>query len=79
MEAKIFLSEEDRKELVELYKRAQHTPVIGFSCQQMLEGKDLASLSWTDVRNKMAELGKKYGFDPTKMKGIASETGEVFV
>jgi peptidyl-tRNA hydrolase len=39
---KIILSEEDRKELTELYHEAQTTPVIGFSVQQMITGKDWA-------------------------------------
>jgi len=72
----IKLSEEDRKQLVELYEEAQRTPMIGFSTSQMIEGRDLASLAWDRVRSKMDELGKKYGFDPRKIKGI-KKTGEV--
>jgi hypothetical protein len=29
------------------------------------------------VREKMEQLGKKYGFDPKQMKGISPKTGEV--
>lgn len=73
----IKLSEEDRKELADLYHTAQTTPVIALTCQDMLEGRDWATLAWNDVRKKMDELGKKYGFDPRKMKGIDSKSGEV--
>lgn len=72
----IVLSEEDRKELVKLYEEAKTTPVIGFSVQQMIEGRDFASLAWDRVRRKMDELGRKYGYDPTKVK-INKRTGEV--
>lgn len=44
----------------------------------MIEGRDWPSLAWNDVRRKMDELGKKYGFDPSKM-GINAETGEVVI
>jgi len=74
--SKIILSEEDRVELVDLYKEAQTTPVIGFSMRQMLEGRDLASLAWDRVRRKMTELGEKYEYDP-KISAINQKTGEV--
>ena len=77
--SKIILSEKDRKELTELYKRAQTTPVIGFSVQQMIEGRDWASQAWNEVRERMDELGTQYGFDPKKMRKINSKTGEVSV
>jgi len=69
---KIVLSEEDRKELVKLYEDAQTTPVIYFR-----PGVSLADTAWRWVRQKMDELGKKYGFDPRKMKGINKKTGEI--
>ncbi len=72
----IKLTEEDRIDLVKLYKEAQTTPVIGFSVQQMLDGRDLASLAWNRVRNKMNELGEKYGYDP-KTSAINQKTGEI--
>jgi hypothetical protein len=75
---KIVLSEEDRKELAKLYEDAQTTPVIGFSVKDMIEGRDWASLAWDRVRDKMDELGQKYGFDPKKVR-INKETGEVFL
>ena len=72
----IFLSEEDRKELVELYQTAQTTPVIAFSVANMIEGRDWSSLAWNSVREKMDKLGKKYGFDP-RISPINQKTGEV--
>jgi len=74
---KIKLSEEDRKELVLLYQEAQRTPMIAMSLQSGIEGRDWASQAWNKVREKMDELGKKYGYDPRKMQ-INQETGEVF-
>ncbi len=69
----IKLSEEDRKELVKLYEEAEHTPIIVVGGV----GEDLASLAWDRVRDKFDELGKKYGFNPTGIKGINKETGKL--
>jgi len=69
----IKLSEEDRQELVKLYARARTTPVIKMSTL----GPSWADQAWDDVRRKMDELGKKYGFNPKEMKGINPKTGEV--
>lgn len=67
----IVLSEEDRVELVDLYQKAQTTPAI------LLFGKyDLSKEAWDAVRDKMDELGGKYGFDPRTCP-INQETGEV--
>lgn len=74
---KIILSEEDRKTIVELYAKARTTPVMALSCADMIAGKDWASQAWDRAREKMDELGVKYGFDPKKMKGIDGKTGEV--
>ena len=76
---RIQLSEEDRQKLVKMYCDAQRTPVIGFSTLDMIEGRDLASLAWDRLRGEIDALGKKYGFDPKKMKGIHSQTGEVLI
>jgi hypothetical protein len=70
---KIVLSEKDRKELAELYHKAEQTPVIKMS----MSSPSWADQAWEEVRTKMDELGKKYGFDPEKMKGISNKTGEV--
>lgn len=43
----------------------------------MIGGRDLASLAWDQVRAKMDELGKKYGYNPKTVQ-INQETGEVF-
>lgn len=74
---KIVLSDEDRKELAKMYEEAQTTPVIGCSMKDMIEGRDWASLAWNRVRAKMDDFGKKYGFDPKKIRGINKQTGEV--
>lgn len=71
-ETGIQLSPEEYKIMVELYQRAKTTPVIGFSTKQMLEGKDLASLAWNDVRKYQEEMGRKYGYDP-KSHGIGMD------
>lgn len=67
------LDEEDRKEIKRLYETAQTTPVItlGVGTKSFAEG------AWDNVREKMDELSKKYGFDPKAMKGIDPETGEI--
>lgn len=69
----IKLSEEDRAELVKLYETAQTTPMIRLS----MGSKDWAAQAWDRVREKMDELGKKYGFNPKSMRGIDKKTGEV--
>lgn len=71
----IVLSEEDRKELVELYRKAQTTPVIALSTEDMMAGRTWSAMAWDKVRERMKELGKKYGYDPTSP--IDPETGEV--
>ena len=72
----IVLSEEDRKDLVELYQTAQTTPAIAMSSEDMMRGRTWAAMAWDEVRNKMDELGEKYGFDP-RTSPINKETGEV--
>ena len=66
--SKVELSDEDRKHLVELFKKAEATP-------------GMAPLSfrhaWGEVRKEIDRLGEKYGFDPTKVK-VDAKTGEVF-
>lgn len=42
----------------------------------IIGGRSLADTPWSNVSQKMDELGKKYGFDPKKMKGINKKTGE---
>ena len=69
------LNEEDRIKLVEMYTNAQSTPVI-----QVAPGNDdLATIAWKRVRQHMIELGKKYDFDPDKIKGIDPTSGEVLM
>ena len=69
------LTDEDRIELVEMYERAQNTPVI-----QIAPGtKDLATSAWEEVRSFMLKLGTKYGFNADNIKGIDNKTGEVML
>jgi len=69
---KIILNTKDAGELLALYRRAQGTPVIKMS----MSSPSWADSAWEDVRRRMDELGKKYGFDPRKIKGI-QPNGEV--
>ena len=70
-EKKIILNNEDRKELAELYHKAQTTSVIFVSgCE------DMATIAWNSMRKFMDKLGEKYGFDPS-IYSINSITGEV--
>jgi len=71
------LDEKDLEELVKLYRTAQTTPVMALSSKDMIEGRDWASIAWNEVRHKMDEFGKKYGFNPETIKGIDFKTGEV--
>ena len=73
---KIKITEEENNKLQELYKTAQTTPVIAPSVQAGLEGRDLATLAWNDVRDYMDALAKKYNYDPTKY-AVDPKTGEV--
>lgn len=66
------VTEEEKTELLELYNRAQSTPVI-----QVAPGtKDLSTSAWERVQNFMNELGEKYGYDPQKNM-VHPETGDV--
>ena len=73
----IMLNKKDLQELLKLTNEAQNTPVVCMSVAQGLRGEDWASQVWERVREKWHELGKKYGFDPTTIKGVDTETGEV--
>jgi len=75
----IILEQDDLKELLRLNDEASNTPVIALSLADGLAGRDFASLAWNRVRDKWEEFGKKYDFDPTKVKGIKRDTGEVLV
>ena len=75
----IQLTEEELKHLIELTKKAENTPVIAMSLEAGMKGRDWATLAWNDVRDYWHELGRKYDFDPTKVKGIDSKTGEVLL
>lgn len=66
---KIFLSEEDRKEVGELYHTVETTRTF----------PDPAQMALYELKFKLEELGKKYSFDPEKVKGIVQETGEVLL
>lgn len=70
---KIVLSDEDREALIKLYHEAQTTPVIYTGPPGSGSWADNA---WDRVRDKMKELGEKYGYDPQKLK-INQKTGEV--
>jgi len=70
------VTQEECDKLVALYKRAGDTPVIAFSVKDGLDGKDLATLAWNDVRSYYDELAKKYGFNPEK-QAINQKTLEI--
>ena len=73
----IVLTPEDLDELVKLTTEAKNTPVIALSLRDGLEGRDFATQAWNRVRDKWGELGKKYGFIPTRVRGIDTKTGQV--
>ena len=68
----ITISDEEREELVELYKTAHTTPHtrLGFDMPFW------STQEWLRVREKMKDLGDKYGYDPEKNM-IDPITGEV--
>ena len=70
------LSEEDTKKLLELYNRAQNTPVIAMSLEDGLRGRDFASLAWNELRDFQKELGNKYRYDWNR--AAVNQKGEVF-
>ena len=70
-EKPIKISEEEITELADLSRTAQTTPAI-------IIGQS-ATRAWEKVTAKFDELGKKYGFDPSKIKGIDAKTGEVYL
>ena len=68
------------EELNELYRRTQTKPISVTQIIDELKETYFPSpkqLRWAEVRHKMDELGKKYGFDPRTMKGIDFKTGEL--
>lgn len=73
----IIIPKDELQELLDLTNKAQNTPVIAMSLRDGLEGRDFATQAWDKVRAKWGELGKRYGFDPTKVRGLDSNTGEV--
>lgn len=73
----IFLSKEELKKLLDLTHEAETTPVIALSLEDGLRGKDWSAQAWDRVRDNWKELGKKYGFEPSQVKGIDSSTREV--
>jgi thymidylate synthase len=59
----IIVSEQDYDQVLELYKLAKTTPVIKMTTDP--EVKDWSEQAWDRVRDKMDELGQKYGYDPS--------------
>ena len=53
------ISQENLKELLELYETARNTPVITFSVSE----PSFADKAWDKVREFQEELGKKYDYD----------------
>lgn len=66
---------EEAKHMYKLVDDAQNTPMIKFTADP--KEKDLSTKAWDLVREFQAELGKKYNYDPLKVK-VNSGTGEVF-
>lgn len=64
------ISPEDAAELTKLYQRARTTPAL------LIGNTNTATDAWDKVREKMDELGVKYGFNPKTIKGIMPD-GEV--
>jgi hypothetical protein len=78
MKGKIVITEEELQELKELTSQAETVPPVFILPEDsLLHNRDLGSYAWDVVRDYWLELGKKYGFDPRKVKGIDSNTGEV--
>lgn len=57
----MIIEKTDLNKLMELYKKAQNTPMIKLSSDPNI--KDWATLAWDDVRELQMQLGKKYGYD----------------
>ena len=68
----IVLTVEERTKLADLNKIMNETPIV------LLFGKhDLHESAKQAVIDYWDELGRKYEFDPKKVKNINTETGEV--
>jgi len=74
----IIIPKDELQELIDLTHRAEQTPVIALSLADGLSGRDFSAQAWENVRARWHELGRKYGFDPTQVRGIDTDTGEVF-
>jgi len=78
MKRKIVITKDELEELKDLTREAEDIPPIFILPEDsLLHNRDLSSYAWDLVRDYWFELGKKYGFDPRKVKGIDSKTGEI--
>ena len=57
----IYATANEIKELQDLVKKAQDTPVIALTTSDMINGKDFASIAWDLVRKKCHELALVHG------------------
>ncbi len=74
----VTLEEADFKKLVELYTKAQRTPMIAMSVADGIAGRDWSTMAWNEVRAFMDQLGKKYGYKPqTAQISMDSSTFQV--
>ena len=69
------LAEEETKKIFALFLSAQNAPAIKFTSDP--NEKDLSTLAWDEVRNMQIELGKKYGYDHTKI--VIMDQGFVYM
>ena len=69
MSTKIKITEEEYKKVQELYQKAAETPLM------LMNGVDINSEAWRNVRKYMDMLGKKYNYDPAK--NTINRNGEV--
>lgn len=75
----LFIPKDELQGLIDLTHKAEQTPVIAMSLADGLSGRDFSAQAWENVRAKWQELGRKYGFNPTQVRGIDPNTGEVFI
>lgn len=59
----LFVTEEEKNKVFDLFKIAQTTPVI------LVQGNDLSQSAWDSLRKHMDELAEKYGVETERADG----------
>ncbi len=71
---KIKLLKTEVSKLIKLSRDAQNTPMIAFSSEMALSGRDAATIAHEAVQNYWKALAKKYKFKVSNYKSLNPKT-----